>query len=217
MGIYLLVIAGVDLQFRGEYAAHEQAWRSSVLCQLAGFMSTLSSELSVLTLTGMEMYLKQFICARTPNTRLITWNFKLYYFFLSESLINIMRVTSQIFVVYMICVQIFKLFKTLNFNPIVIYILFKHELNRTVITVDRLLVIKFPFGDQRLDMRVTRAVMATVWVVVTFLAALPLSSIPYFDNFYGRWRLLYFMIFYFYKPGLNFVQHYIVLFISIHQ
>ena len=52
MGVYLLVIAFVDLQYRGVYVAYEQAWRSSLLCQLAGFTSTLSSELSVLTLTG---------------------------------------------------------------------------------------------------------------------------------------------------------------------
>lgn len=52
MGVYLLVIASVDFQFRGVYAAYEQAWRSSLLCQMAGFTSTLSSELSVITLTG---------------------------------------------------------------------------------------------------------------------------------------------------------------------
>ena len=55
-----------------------------------------------------------------------------------------------------------------------------------VITVDRLLVIKFPFGGQRLDMRVTWSVMATVWAVVVMLAALPLTNLEYFDNFYGR-------------------------------
>ncbi|KAA0199954.1 hypothetical protein HAZT_HAZT012068 [Hyalella azteca] len=106
MSVYLLMIAGVDLHYRGVYAAYEEQWRTSASCQLAGFISTLSTESSVISLT--------------------------------------------------------------------------------IITVDRLLVIKFPFGDRRLDMRVTRAMMLGMWVVVTFLAALPLANIAYFDNFYGR-------------------------------
>ncbi|XP_042874255.1 G-protein coupled receptor GRL101-like isoform X2 [Penaeus japonicus] len=106
MGVYLLIVAVVDLQYRGVYVAYELSWRSSFLCQLAGFISTFSSELSVFTLT--------------------------------------------------------------------------------VITVDRLIVIKFPFGLRRLEGSVTRLVMAFVWLVVILLAALPLSSLEYFDNFYGR-------------------------------
>ncbi|KAK4321487.1 hypothetical protein Pmani_007704 [Petrolisthes manimaculis] len=51
MGVYLLIVAGVDLRYRGVYAIHEHDWKTSPLCQLAGFISTLSSELSVFTLT----------------------------------------------------------------------------------------------------------------------------------------------------------------------
>ncbi|XP_076069254.1 G-protein coupled receptor GRL101-like [Oratosquilla oratoria] len=106
MGIYLLIIAAVDVQYRGVYAAYETSWRTSALCQLAGFFSTFSSELSVFTLT--------------------------------------------------------------------------------VITVDRLLAIKFPFGVRHLDRRHTYIVMAFVWIVVALLAALPLARLDYFSNFYGR-------------------------------
>ncbi|XP_066950886.1 G-protein coupled receptor GRL101-like [Macrobrachium rosenbergii] len=106
MGVYLLIVAVVDLQYRGVYAAYEEAWRSSSLCQVAGFISTFSSELSVFTLT--------------------------------------------------------------------------------VITVDRLMVIKFPFGVRRLGGGVTKQVMGGVWVLVTLLAALPLTYLDYFKNFYGR-------------------------------
>ena len=66
------------------------------------------------------------------------------------------------------------------------------SLNRiffSVITVDRLLGIKFPLGDQRLDMqdsRITLLVILIVWTVVVLLSSLPLSSLSYFDNFYGR-------------------------------
>ena len=35
-------------------------------------------------------------------------------------------------------------------------------------------------------MRVTSSVMAAVWALVILLAALPLSNLEYFDNFYGR-------------------------------
>lgn len=52
MGVYLLIIAGVDIAYRGEYRVYEQKWRSSILCQAAGFFSTFSSEASVFTLTG---------------------------------------------------------------------------------------------------------------------------------------------------------------------
>ncbi|KAG0726534.1 G-protein coupled receptor GRL101 [Chionoecetes opilio] len=55
MGGYLLVIAGVDLYYRGVYRLHERQWRSSYLCQLAGFLSTFSSEASVFTLTVITL------------------------------------------------------------------------------------------------------------------------------------------------------------------
>ncbi|EEB11021.1 class A rhodopsin-like G-protein coupled receptor GPRgph, putative [Pediculus humanus corporis] len=50
MGFYLLIIASVDAHYRGVYSVHDEEWRSSKLCSLAGFLSTLSSELSVFTL-----------------------------------------------------------------------------------------------------------------------------------------------------------------------
>ncbi|XP_042216711.1 G-protein coupled receptor GRL101-like isoform X2 [Homarus americanus] len=51
MGFYLIVVGGVDLHYRGVYAEHQLFWRTSWLCQMAGFLSTFSSELSVFTLT----------------------------------------------------------------------------------------------------------------------------------------------------------------------
>lgn len=52
MGLYLLIIAAVDINYRGVYFIYDALWRASSLCQLAGFFSTFSSELSVFTLTG---------------------------------------------------------------------------------------------------------------------------------------------------------------------
>jgi len=51
MGVYLLIIAGVDVAYRGIYIIYDTLWRQSILCQFAGFLSTFSSELSVFTLT----------------------------------------------------------------------------------------------------------------------------------------------------------------------
>ncbi|XP_063241566.1 G-protein coupled receptor GRL101-like [Bacillus rossius redtenbacheri] len=106
MGSYLLIIAVVDTCYRGVYFIHDSSWRSSELCQLAGFISTFSSELSVFTLT--------------------------------------------------------------------------------VITLDRFLVIIFPFRVQRLEMAKTRLLMAGGWLVAALLSGLPLLGIEYFRNFYGR-------------------------------
>ncbi|OWA49972.1 G-protein coupled receptor GRL101 [Hypsibius exemplaris] len=50
MGVYLLIIAGADLHYRGTYVAHLHEWKASVWCDAAGFFSTVSSELSILTL-----------------------------------------------------------------------------------------------------------------------------------------------------------------------
>jgi len=53
MGVYLLIIAGVDQYYRGTYIVHSASWRASALCQLAGVLATLSSELSVFMLTAI--------------------------------------------------------------------------------------------------------------------------------------------------------------------
>jgi leucine-rich repeat-containing G protein-coupled receptor 8 len=55
MGIYLMIIAGADLYYRGDYIVYDQRWRLSGLCQFAGFLSTFSCEFSVLTLTVITL------------------------------------------------------------------------------------------------------------------------------------------------------------------
>ncbi|KAK3782892.1 hypothetical protein RRG08_002521 [Elysia crispata] len=64
MGVYLIIIAITDSYYRGVYMLHEGAWRSSHLCHFAGFVSTFSSELSVLTLTIIT--LDRLICIIFP-------------------------------------------------------------------------------------------------------------------------------------------------------
>ncbi|CAN7979977.1 unnamed protein product, partial [Ixodes pacificus] len=50
MGIYLIVIASVDIYYRGRYIQNSDVWRNSALCKFCGFLSTLSSESSIFTL-----------------------------------------------------------------------------------------------------------------------------------------------------------------------
>lgn len=51
MGLYMLIIASVDVYYRGVYILYADAWRSSWLCQMAGILATLSSEVSNNNLT----------------------------------------------------------------------------------------------------------------------------------------------------------------------
>ncbi|XKL63724.1 hypothetical protein PGB90_006088 [Kerria lacca] len=58
----------------------------------------------------------------------------------------------------------------------------------TVITLDRFLVIIFPFRTHRLEMRRTRFLMMAGWVLAAIISIVPLPflNITYFHNFYGR-------------------------------
>ncbi|XP_070570225.1 G-protein coupled receptor GRL101-like [Ptychodera flava] len=42
MGIYMLIIASVDMNYRGVYVTYDASWRSSSLCSFAGFLASLS-------------------------------------------------------------------------------------------------------------------------------------------------------------------------------
>ena len=64
MGVYMLIIASVDLYYRGRYIIYAKFWKQSVLCKFAGFVSTFSSELSVFTLTVITI--DRFICIIFP-------------------------------------------------------------------------------------------------------------------------------------------------------
>ncbi|CAH3103877.1 unnamed protein product, partial [Pocillopora meandrina] len=51
MGVYLMIIAIKDQIWAGTYFSFDLIWRSGVLCKVAGALSVLSSEVSVLMLT----------------------------------------------------------------------------------------------------------------------------------------------------------------------
>ncbi|XP_058248726.1 thyrotropin receptor [Hemibagrus wyckioides] len=55
MGIYLLLIASVDLYTQSEYYNHAIDWQTGSWCTFAGFISIFASELSVYTLTTITL------------------------------------------------------------------------------------------------------------------------------------------------------------------
>nr|XP_054753960.1 uncharacterized protein LOC129259723 [Lytechinus pictus] len=59
MGLYMIIIGSADMYYREEYMIHKEKWQSSPMCQLAGFLSVLSSEASVflVTLISMDRFL----------------------------------------------------------------------------------------------------------------------------------------------------------------
>ncbi|NXN98589.1 TSHR protein, partial [Rhinopomastus cyanomelas] len=55
MGLYLLLIASVDLHTRSEYYNHAIEWQTGAGCNAAGFFTVFASELSVYTLTVITL------------------------------------------------------------------------------------------------------------------------------------------------------------------
>nr|XP_042905394.1 uncharacterized protein LOC107445139 [Parasteatoda tepidariorum] len=64
MGIYLIIIASVDVHYRGIYIENSDRWKRSGLCNFCGFLSTMSSEVSVQTLSYIT--LDRLICLCFP-------------------------------------------------------------------------------------------------------------------------------------------------------
>jgi hypothetical protein len=48
MGVNIAIIGAADVTFQGRYALHESSWLHSVPCNVAGFLSLVSSEVSAL-------------------------------------------------------------------------------------------------------------------------------------------------------------------------
>nr|NP_001117082.1 follicle-stimulating hormone receptor precursor [Salmo salar]ABH10576.1 follicle stimulating hormone receptor [Salmo salar] len=55
MGVYLVVIATVDVRTRGLYYNHAISWQTGAGCDIAGFFTVFASELSVFTLTAITL------------------------------------------------------------------------------------------------------------------------------------------------------------------
>ncbi|XP_072018381.1 uncharacterized protein [Amphiura filiformis] len=64
MGIYMVILASVDMYYGDEYFVYSDQWRSSKLCKLSSFLSLLSSEASVFFITLISI--DRFICILFP-------------------------------------------------------------------------------------------------------------------------------------------------------
>lgn len=64
MGIYLIIIAAADTYYRDTYVWDEYDWRKSPACEIAGFLSTMSSETS--TFFIFLITLDRFFAMRFP-------------------------------------------------------------------------------------------------------------------------------------------------------
>ena len=64
MGVYLAIIGVADRWYYGSYEWNDRKWKQSVACQLAGFLSLLSSEVSAFTICFIT--LDRFLAIRFP-------------------------------------------------------------------------------------------------------------------------------------------------------
>lgn len=55
MGVYMLIIASVDVYYGDRYFENSEAWQSSIMCKVAGCISLISSEASVGFLTVLSV------------------------------------------------------------------------------------------------------------------------------------------------------------------
>ncbi|XP_076434628.1 G-protein coupled receptor GRL101-like [Babylonia areolata] len=68
MGVYIVIIGVADERSRGKYLHYDEAWKSSVVCKAAGFLSLLSSEVSALIICVIT--LDRFLVLRFPFSTL---------------------------------------------------------------------------------------------------------------------------------------------------
>ncbi len=55
MGFYLLILAGVDLYYKGVFIEYSDIWREHWLCKISGFFATFSCEASVMFLAVLTI------------------------------------------------------------------------------------------------------------------------------------------------------------------
>ncbi|XP_070177839.1 G-protein coupled receptor GRL101-like [Littorina saxatilis] len=67
MGIYLAMVGGADIAYRGQYFLFETAWKAEVVCKAAGFLSLLSCETSATMICVIT--LDRFLVLRFPFSR----------------------------------------------------------------------------------------------------------------------------------------------------
>ena len=68
MGVYLAIVGVADQIYRGKYLWHDDQWKESTVCKIAGFLSLMSSEVSAFIICLIT--LDRFLALRFPFSRL---------------------------------------------------------------------------------------------------------------------------------------------------
>ena len=68
MGVYMLIIASADVFYKDMYAYYAEAWQTSAICKIAGFLAVLSSESSVFFMTVISI--DRVIAVTAPFSRM---------------------------------------------------------------------------------------------------------------------------------------------------
>ena len=111
MGIYLIILLSVDLYYKEYFPTHSEAWRSSVLCRIAGAISVLSSEASAFFITlitidrflGVKYTFSKFRLS-TKSTRIVVALLWFIAFGISISVYILAQTESDIYAVSEVCV-----------------------------------------------------------------------------------------------------------------
>ena len=67
MGVYMIMIASVDVYYSNEYYLYSEEWRSGLMCKVASFLALLSSEASVFFITLISI--DRFISVTFPFSK----------------------------------------------------------------------------------------------------------------------------------------------------
>ena len=68
MGVYLAIVGVADQIYRGNYLSHDDQWKESTVCKIAGFLSLMSTEVSAFIICLIT--LDRFLALRFPFSRL---------------------------------------------------------------------------------------------------------------------------------------------------
>ncbi|GFR77904.1 relaxin receptor-like protein [Elysia marginata] len=99
-GVYLLIIGYQDVRLHGEYALHDETWRQSPLCQVAGVLAVLSSEVSsffILFITIDIFLAVKFPCGkyRLPRRGILTGSLLAWGLSITLALMPLLPWTNQ--------------------------------------------------------------------------------------------------------------------------
>ena len=74
MGVYLVIVGAADQVYLGSYLWEDDDWKSSVVCQIAGFLSLMSNEVSAFIICLITLDRVIVICSPFTTLRFRKWS-----------------------------------------------------------------------------------------------------------------------------------------------